>query len=512
MSFLVGGSWDSRSVRGPFGLTENPATPSNFVPSGAEWVAAQAVYTARGATGYIWKADPASLRISGNNADGVAAGNLIGYANDWLDPGNNARAAIESGARRPTYAVVAGVPALVFTGDQTTTDNQRLATPVINPTQGTWIFLSYMADAANANQTVAEFGPFRFMAQQSGSTGPQVRTGGNTLTNFGLSSMLERWSCFIVQANKVTNQLRLLYDAGAWVTASISDWLEAPADGYEFENYINRNYFDGSAPFGAPMNGATNCVIYIDQFDSLTQADLQYLVDLAVRDSAVFFEVPELPGTAQSLVARVNSGVTAALATQTTASATWVNGAPAAGDLMIAQVGHRSAIGTAPAMPEGWTLGVVETSELADSDWQQAMWTFYKIASAGESAGVTATWGASVVGYVALSAFRAETGYEFGAFIGASADSTGAANGLSGTGSVGPLTVERALVVSGFQARLPNVDEPLGDASMRPSPETVSNTLAFQANHLGGYAIAGAYGGHRIVLEGEIVEEDAYWT
>lgn len=283
-------------IRGPFPPTEDPATPSSFTPSGAEWTAAAAVYASMGVDGHIWIADPSSLRASDNTSDGVESGQQVGYANDWLSVGNNDRAARESGDRRPTYAVVDGVPAWVLTGDQTTTDNQRLALPIMDPSQGTWITVGRMANATNANQTLFECGPARSMAQMTGFTGPTVRVGSGTQYQVGLSSMLERWTCLIIQADKIANRLRYIYDgASAWAEQTVTDWLDAPpAIGYEQENYIGRNYFDGAAPFGAPMNGAVHAVIYIAGIP--TQAQLQDLLDLALRGTAVSFAVPDYPG------------------------------------------------------------------------------------------------------------------------------------------------------------------------------------------------------------------------
>lgn len=285
---------DNRPTLGPFGITQNPSDPSSFTPSGSEWTAAQAVYTATSGTGYVWKADPASLRLTSSNQDGVTAGQSVGYANNYRNVGDDDSAAKETGDRRCTYNVVDGVGAFVFTGAQDTTDNQRLALPIMDMNQGTWVVVARLADTTNANQTVFECGPFRIMAQMSGYTGPTVRVGGGIQIEFGLTSMYERWTTFVVQINKSTGKIRLIYDQGSWVEDDVLFWLDAPAATYEQENYMARNYYDLSAPYGAPMNGAIHSVVYIDQFTTLDTDDIQDLVDLALMGTSLTFTVPSI--------------------------------------------------------------------------------------------------------------------------------------------------------------------------------------------------------------------------
>ena len=133
MSLLIAGALQRSGarVRGPFAATTVEA--GDFAPSGASYTAAEAVYTALGADGYLYGFDFEAMRLTSNAPDGVDLGETVGFAHDWRSVGTLGRAAVaDVAAQRPTAATVNGVDGLTFSGDPGSVDNQRKALPLID--------------------------------------------------------------------------------------------------------------------------------------------------------------------------------------------------------------------------------------------------------------------------------------------------------------------------------------------------------------------------------------------
>ena len=271
-----------------------PAPPSGFVPSGALWDNALAVYTATGGTGNVWRMDAGAMRQSNNLGDGVTAGQKVGFIHDWLGPGNNARALTAEGDQRGVFATVEGVTGVAFPGTQNTNDNEYMFAPPVNTSVGTAIFVGRLTDNTNARQTLWESGIWRLDGRFD-ALGPAVRVGGNVWHEFGLTSMVDRWTCFVIQWSQPAGFIRIWRDGAAgWATHNVGQWLTGTP------SLLNRNNFQfndtPTAPFGAPATSIHKAAIWINQLLP-DAAPIQALVNLAIDGTSISATVPAIsPG------------------------------------------------------------------------------------------------------------------------------------------------------------------------------------------------------------------------
>lgn len=326
MSLLLAGAAykSGERIRGPFANATIPA--GSFSPSGDEFTAAQAVYTATGGSGYIYIFDTDSLRATEAGLDGISSG-PIGYANDWRAP-DSASAATTTGDLRPTLTTISSVTAATFDG----TDDELLW-PFVDWAAGTIVLVANMTDATDASQTLLEIGPLRIHSQFSGLTGPQVRVGGSVFNAFGLSSMLNRWTALVVQFNRTAGTLRTWYDGAAfWTDSAVATWDDNPHESWVrgLTSLLGRTSYVPTG--GAPVTGGIHSLVAINTA-SVTADQVQDLVDLAVASTAISATVPAYPGGSSE---PSTEELPTPLSTVTIANQTqfdnWKSGPPPAGE------------------------------------------------------------------------------------------------------------------------------------------------------------------------------------
>lgn len=269
---------------------EAPSPPStSFSPSGDLWDAVEAVYSATGANGNVWRFDDDSMRVSSNVGDGVEDSDLVGFVHDWRSPGTVGAALTQEGVKRPDFDTISLVECLSFIGDQDTNDNEHLLTPsIIDSPEGTLILVGRITDAADARQCLFEAGPWRLDGVFDG-TPPAVRVGSSQWKQFGLSSAVDRWTCFVIQWSTSTNMLRLYYDGGLdWADFEVSSWMSNTIGALNRNSYLSD---PAASPYGAPATAAYKSVVWCDQW--LTDVDqLQAFVDFAVDGTSIDITIP----------------------------------------------------------------------------------------------------------------------------------------------------------------------------------------------------------------------------